>query len=282
MISGLLSRQCRTLHRFLFPPRCLVCEHFFHPPDFNSTSSPAQAGRDKDVVSPSRQGMLDRLLSNCLCLGCIRLLVSVESPVCTCCGLPFTGRSGEDHLCGGCITEPKYFRIARAALVYEPVLTQVVHNFKYKGKIQLADSLSEILLAAFHEHWTDDSIDMVMPVPLHAARIRKRGYNQAYLLIRKWNLRCKPEPCRRADVPIERRLLVRTAATESQSALGRAERVLNVKNAFNIDRPEKIADRRVLLVDDVYTTGSTVNECARLLVNCGARHVDVLTLARAV
>ena len=84
------------------------------------------------------------------------------------------------------------------------------------------------------------------------------------------------------DIPIERHLLVRTAATAPQSTLGRAKRAMNVKNAFDLDDRDKVKDKRILLIDDVYTTGSTVNECARLLLNCGARHVDVLTLARAV
>jgi ComF family protein len=196
--------------------------------------------------------------------------------------LPFPSRSGPDHLCAECIAQPKFFRIARAPLIYEQVLTGVIHGFKYKAKIQLADPLSKILLTAFNLFWEEDSIDLVLPVPLHQQKIRKRGFNQAYLLVRNWNRLTGQEPYCRADVQIERNLLVRRAATAPQSDLGRAMRAVNVKNAFDLKGRDRVKDRRILLIDDVYTTGSTVNECARLLLNCGARHVDVLTLARAV
>jgi ComF family protein len=161
-------------------------------------------------------------------------------------------------------------------------VTRIIHRFKYKGKIQLADPLAEILLTSFSLLWENDSIDILLPVPLHPKKIRKRGFNQAYMLVRNWKRLAGKEPFRRADIQIERNLLVRRAATAPQSALGRAKRAINVKNAFDLDGRDKVKDKRILLIDDVYTTGSTVNECARLLLNCGARHVDVLTLARAV
>jgi len=282
VISKLLSKYYRILHRIVFPPKCLVCECFFHPPDCDPADAAEDVGCKKYIVPLSLPSQLDRLLSNCLCQACIRQLVAVESPICNCCGLPFVSRSGADHLCGGCISEPKYFRIARAPLIYEQVLTGIIHRFKYKGKIQLADPLAEILLTSFSLLWEDDSIDILMPVPLHLKKIRKRGFNQAYLLVRNWKHLAGQEPFRRTVIPIERNLLVRTAATAPQSALGRAKRAINVKNAFDLDGRDKVKDKRILLIDDVYTTGSTVNECARLLLNCGARHVDVLTLARAV
>jgi len=161
-------------------------------------------------------------------------------------------------------------------------LTRVIHCFKYKGKVQLADPLAELLLTAYSSFWEIDSIDIILPVPLHIKRFRKRGFNQAYLLVRNWNILAGQSRCRPADLQIERDLLVRTVATEPQSALGRAKRAVNIKNAFDLKDRDKVKDKRILLIDDVYTTGATVDECARLLLNCGARHVDVLTLARAI
>jgi len=196
--------------------------------------------------------------------------------------MPIKGRQGSDHRCGDCILDPKYFRIARAPLVYENNMLRVVHCFKYKGKIQLANPLAEILLIAFGLFWEKDSIDMVLPVPLHDKRLRRRGFNQAYLLVRHWNTWVGKDPNHPARLQIERNLLVRVADTTPQSALGRAQRAVNIKNAFDLDDPDAVVDKRILLIDDVYTTGATVNECARRLLNCGARHVDVLTLARAV
>ena len=231
---------------------------------------------------PSLQSQLDRLLSFYLCPVCIRGMVGVESPICVCCGLPFKSRQGHDHPCGECIDASKKFRIARAPLVYEQILTKVIHCFKYQGKIQLARPLGKLLHTTFRRFWDQDSIDMIVPVPLHIKRLRKRGFNQAYLLVRNWNTTAGKDGSGLPDLRVERDVLIRTAFTKPQSTLGRAERGVNIKNAFTLADPDKIADKRILLVDDVYTTGATVDECARILLKFGARQVDVLTLARAV
>ena len=272
----------KTLHRIVFPPKCLACSCFFHPPDSDRAVVADDAAAQNDPAPLSLQSQLDRLLSDCLCQPCIRGLAAVESPICDCCGLPILSRQGLDHRCGDCIREPKSFRIARAPLIYEQILSRVIHCFKYKGKVQLANPLAEILLIAFGLFWEKDSVDIVLPVPLHIKRFRWRGFNQAYLLVHNWNILAGQNPYHAARLQIERRLLVRVAATAPQSTLGRAKRAVNIKNAFDLKDPDTINDKRVLLIDDVYTTGATVNECARLLLNSGARHVDVLTLARAV
>ena len=280
--SRLLFRQYKTLHRVVFPPKCLACDRFFHPPDGDTAVVTADAGCKEYPASLSLQCQLDRLLSVCLCQACIRGLTAVESPICDCCGIPFKSRQGVDHRCGDCTTKPKSFRIARAPLIYEQILTRVIHCFKYKGKVQLANPLAELLLTAFKLFWEPDSIDIALPVPLHFKRFRMRGFNQAYLLIRNWQMLAGKNPYHLADFKIERNLLVRAVATAPQSSLGRAGRTVNIQNAFDLNDPDKVKDRRILLIDDVYTTGATVNECARLLLSCGARYVDVLTLARAV
>jgi ComF family protein len=196
--------------------------------------------------------------------------------------MPFKSRQGQDHRCGECIISPKKFRMARAPLVYEPIMTEVIHCFKYRGKIQLAQPLGELLLTAFMLFWDKDSIDAIVPVPLHPKRLRNRGFNQAYLLIRDWPSMAAsrffdPLPWR-----IERDVLIRKVPTGPQTALGRSDRAVNIKNAFELTGQEKITDKRILLIDDVYTTGATASECAQLLLNRGAQQVDVLTLARAV
>ena len=272
----------KTLQRIVFPPKCLVCSRFFHPPDGDAAVVAKDAGGIKEPAPLSLPSQSDRLLSVCLCQACIRGLVAVESPICDCCGLPIISRQGVDHRCGDCIREPKSYRIARAALVYEQILTRVIHRFKYQGKVQLAKPLAELLWTAFRLFWEPDSIDIILPVPLHVKRFRMRGFNQACLLVCNWNILAGQFPYRAAQLQIERNLLVRTAATVPQSALGRAERAVNIKNAFELNNPDQVKDKRILLIDDVYTTGATVNECTRLLLKCGARHVDVLTLARAV
>ncbi len=233
-------------------------------------------------MSLTVQIQVERLLSQYLCRDCIGGLVAVESPLCSCCGLPFESRHGIDHRCGDCSTSPKKFRIARAALVYEQIFTEVIHCYKYKGKIQLARPLGELLLTAFRLFWDTDSIDVVVPVPLHLKRLRNRGFNQVYLLIRNWQTFTGQVPLDLNNLPIERDVLVRNVPTAPQTGLGRSQRAANIKGAFELVNEAKIIDKRILLVDDVYTTGATVDECARLLLHHGAAHVDVLSLARAV
>ena len=187
----------------------------------------------------------------------------------------FTGRQGMDHRCGDCIRRPKAYTIARSALLYTPGFRKVIHQFKYRGKIQLAAPLGEILLATFLRFWDSDDMDLVLPVPLHSGRFRQRGFNQAQRLVMDWqHLDSRLAPTVR--------LLVRTRATAPQTGLGKAQRRRNMHHAFGVQRPEAVRFRRILLVDDVYTTGATANECARALMRCGAARVDVLTLARAV
>ena len=273
----ILKKLYKIVKETVFPPKCLVCRSFIQPPGGDYNGFPGEAD-----LSLTVQIQVERLLSQYLCRDCIGGLVAVESPLCSCCGLPFESRHGIDHRCGDCSASPKKFRIARAPLVYEQIFTEVIHCYKYKGKIQLARPLSELLLTAFRLFWDKDSIDVVVPVPLHLKRLRKRGFNQVYLLIRNWQTIAGQVPLDLRDLQIERDVIVRNVPTVPQTGLGRRQRAANIKDAFELVDEAKIIDKRILLVDDVYTTGATVDECARLLLNHGAAHVDVLSLARAV
>lgn len=282
MALNLFNRIYQTIQETVFPPKCLVCATFFRIPDQNRQKIAANPGPDGNTRAVSVQTQLEISLATYLCANCLTELITVESPLCICCGIPFKSRQGQDHYCGACIASGKNFGIARAALVYDRIITEVIHCFKYNGKIQLARPLGELLLTAFMFFWDKDSIDIILPVPLHPGRLRRRGFNQAHLLIRSW-----PDMAARgfSDLPrirIERDVLIRKIPTPPQTALGRAQRAINIKNAFDVNREETIAGKRVLLIDDVYTTGATVNECGRLLLSRGAQQVDVLTLARAV
>lgn len=276
-MSEILKKIYQIVNTAVFPPKCLVCKHFFQPPDSGNNEFAGEAGLNRSI-----QAKAERLLSAHLCPSCTRGLIAVEPPLCSSCGLPFKSRHGLDHPCGECIDMPKKFRIARAPLVYGKVFTEVIHCYKYRGKIQLAQPLGELLLTAFRLFWDKGSIDVIIPVPLHSKRYRKRGFNQSYLLLLKWQAiggSAAPDP---SELKIENDVLTRACPTAPQTGLGRLERAANIKDAFDVLDVRKIIDKRVLLVDDVYTTGATVNECAQLLLTHGAHHVDVLTLARAV
>lgn len=282
VLSSLLYRFCQVFQESVFPPKCLVCATFFRIPEqsrqrIQPSSAPDWPGRS---VSIRTQAQIS--LANYLCPDCLAELIVVESPLCICCGIPFRSRQGQDHYCGACIASGQKFGIARAALIYDRIITEVIHCFKYRGKIQLARPLSELLLLAFLTFWDIDGIDVILPVPLHPSRIRLRGFNQAYLLIRNWPSIAAHYSCDLSHIRIERDVLIRTVSTAPQSELGRAQRALNIKEAFDLDREETILGKKILLIDDVYTTGATANECGRLLLNRGAQKVDVLTLARAV
>ena len=282
MISNLLNTLYRIIQEAVFPPKCLVCDAFFQISDKTPGRFTAKDFADGRTRNFSIKAQAQAHLAGCLCAQCLVDLIPVESPLCNCCGIPFTSRQGEDHLCGACLASGNQIGIARAALIYNEITTEVIHSFKYRGKIQLADPLGELLLTAFMFFWDIDGIDIVLPVPLHPGRLRQRGFNQAYLLIRKWPRLAARHWNDLPSIRIERDLLTRTRPTAPQTALGRGQRAENIKDAFDLTRPEVVNGKVILLIDDVYTTGATVNECGRLLLKHGARKVDVLTLARAI
>jgi len=221
-------------------------------------------------------------LSSVICGQCLSDFVTVESPLCTACGVPFKSREGDDHICGECLGRTRHFSRARAAAVYTPVMMALVRAFKYNGKIQLAQPLGVLLALTFRRFWPEADIDLVLPVPLHIRRFRQRGFNQAYLLVKDWAGPDSPFAGLSPAVVIAKDVISRTRPTASQTGLGRQDRLQNIKKAFRVDKKPLIEDRRILLVDDVYTTGATVDECAKTLLKNGAARVDVLTLARAV
>ncbi len=226
----------------------------------------------------------------------LNLLISaIFPPKCLSCRAfftPYPQQIGSEaiilpELCSECqkallpVSSPRseIFGKVHAAGAYS-VLKPLIHAFKYEDKTQLADSFGEILFAAFLRYWQLSEIDMIAPVPLYIARLKERGFNQALLMLRNWYKRFREIGT--IPIPIEPELLVRIRATKQQVGLGAEERKINLKDAFRVLHSEKIREKTVLLIDDVYTTGTTVSECAKVLLYNGAKRVDVLTLAKAV
>ncbi len=201
----------------------------------------------------------------------------LASPVCACCGRRVGSGLAGDTLCGHCRERPPAFDMARAAFAYQGSLREVVHCFKYRGKTQLARPLGRLLHTAYRRFWQERPVDLILPVPLYRRRLRERGFNQALLLVRGWQRGDGP-----SLPPVDGGVLVRARATASQAGLDRRARCANIAGAFAVRLPERVAGRRVLVVDDVLTTGATVEECARALKANGAERVDVLTLARVM
>lgn len=256
----LLQRLPKAFLHAIFPPKCLICSAYYDSQQ-DSTGS--------DASYP-----ISDLTTLYFCGSCRKDLTPIASPFCSRCGLPFVSREGESHTCSECLLEKRYFRKARAFGVYDGSLMEAIHLFKYRKKSLLSRPLSTLARETFFQFWDVGGIDLLVSVPLHVKRLRERGFNQAHLLIRRW--------ARQDGIVLEGLTLIRSRWTEPQTTLSRTERRKNIKGAFSLRHPEKIKGRKVLLVDDVYTTGATVNECARVLMKAGAEFVDVLTLARAV
>jgi ComF family protein len=199
------------------------------------------------------------------CLGEIEL---IPQPYCSCCGAPFRGGVGLEHLCQECLLNPPPFSRARAAALYEGVVLQAIHRLKYQRQLIYARFLGQ-LLAASPARELAAGADLLVPVPLHPRRLRWRGFNQALLLARAF-----------PSIPLGRDVLVRRRPTLPQLKLSPIQRQTNVKGAFLVPEPATVAGKTVLLVDDVYTTGATAKECARALNRAGVGRVEVLTLAR--
>ncbi len=235
----------RALADILFPPLCHACRSFI--PDAGTLH---------------------------LCEACLAEAQPVEPPFCTICGEQFCTEEGLNHPCGPCLTAPRPFAAARAAARFGGAVEEMIHRYKYGKKVQLRRPLgllTAVRLAAFAGECAPD---LLVPVPLHTKRLRERGFNQALLLARVLE--------REWRVPLARAGMARVRWTEPQVRLSAAERERNVRGAFAVTDPAAVAGKRVMLVDDVFTTGSTVNECARVLRRAGADAVFVVTVARAM
>lgn len=211
-----------------------------------------------------------------MCRACRARLRAPEAPVCARCGAParLTGSPG-GPTCRECARWPVAIRAARAACILQPPADRFVHQLKYRGWRALAGPMAEAMARVRLPDDAAREATVVVPVPTTRKRLRRRGYNQAELLARAFagrtGRRCL-------------RLLVRSGEADTQTRLQPLERAANVADAFTI-APEartQVVAQHLLLVDDVMTTGATAGECARVLVQQGARCVTVVTFARAV
>lgn len=197
----------------------------------------------------------------------------IKSPLCAVCGVPFANRDGEDHLCGDCSTIKRPYASARSVLAFNGSAKESIHRMKYNSLFSVVEPLGEMLARIVEEGGARYEDALLVPVPLHRLRLKERGFNQSLLLARAVS--------KKLSLDLDFSSLKRSKATRSQIDLSGKEREENVKNAFILDDPEMIKGRKTLIIDDVYTTGSTVSECAKTLKQASSE-VHVLTLARAI
>ena len=206
-----------------------------------------------------------------------RELNFIAKPQCVRCGIPFEFLDEteiQESICGGCMKYSPIYGMARSALVYDDASRDVVLGFKHGDQIHAAPCFVPWLERAGADILTQ--ADFLVPIPLHRWRLLKRRFNQSAIIAQHLSKRTK--------IPFILNALERVRATPVQGYLQPKERKKNVKNAFAV--PEgiipKIRNKHIVLIDDVFTTGATVNECAKALLKNGAGTVDVLTLARVV
>jgi ComF family protein len=237
----------RPILDFLYPPRCAAC------------GAPL-AGRR-------------------ICTRCVARVEQLPDPRCEVCGGPLESAVSDAARCARCLAHPPRYRIARTIARYRTTaedepgsLPALIRRHKY--------GLDQSVGRAILEYLGDElplsarDYDVVIPVPLHWRRLWWRGFNQAALLAR--------EVARRLKLPLDTTAISRRRFTTPQTSRHHDERIRNVRRAFAVTHPGRVKNRRVLIVDDVMTTGATVDECARVLLAAGATCVDVFTLARVL
>jgi ComF family protein len=240
----------RHVANFLYPPRCAVCG-------------------DRFGLEAERR----------VCERCLARVERIPEPICAICGAPMASATLVEDRCAQCLDRRPHFARARAIARYRPSaesdrrsLPSLIRRHKYGLDQSLQKALAEFL--GDELPYSSADCDVVIPVPLHQRRLWWRGFNQAALLAMTIS--------RRLAKPIELDALMRSRMTTPQTSQDHDARRRNVRRAFSVSRPARIRGRRVLLIDDVMTTGATVDECARVLVAAGAARVDVLTLARVL
>ncbi|MCF6265755.1 MAG: ComF family protein [Desulfuromusa sp.] len=202
------------------------------------------------------------------CESCLAGFNPLPEAKCPRCSLPFSGISNSSHLCGRCIKQPPAYTRVYAVGFYDQSLRHAIHQFKFNGKVGLDWSLGTLLEQAID---SDLNIDLVVPVPLQRNRLQQRSYNQALLLARK--------VARIRKWPVVNDLLLKIRETESQQGLSAKERVKNLQGSFTLQKT--ISEQKILLIDDVMTTGATVAACSRVLIEGGAAQVYVAVIGRA-
>ncbi len=242
MWKAALLEPVRAAASLLYPPACAICEEPVGHFDY-------------------------------LCAACLAKAPRIKPPFCANCSEPFDGAITETFSCANCAHRKLHFECAVAAYRSRGVVRKLVHDFKYGQQIHLRFPLADWLGETLEdERLSGRRFDIVVPVPLHPTRRRERGFNQAELLAEIF--------CARANLKM-RPVLERIRYTTTQTAFDRAERMENLRDAFRLRKKMDVRGLRVLLIDDVLTTGSTLSECARVLKQAGAISVHAATAARA-
>jgi competence protein ComFC len=247
-MTGLLPSVKRWLDTglgFLYPEVCQICEH------------------EHATVA---EGFV--------CTLCWQKVRFIKRPFCERCGLPYEGDITTVFECNNCREMDLHFRAARSAVTANELMLEVIHRYKYQRALWFEPFLADLLIRAAAPVLARERCDMIVPVPLHAAKRREREFNQAERLARRLG--------RATRLPVNKNLLQRVQPTQTQTLLNRQARAANVQRAFALRPGRELRGERVVLLDDVFTTGATTSACAKVLLAAGAGDVCVWTVARGL
>lgn len=202
-----------------------------------------------------------------LCDECWKNIDFIIHPFCDLCGLP-----NINGTCSDCNAKPPRYGKLRTIAFYEGALQQAIHLFKFEGRINLAKFLIKLIVYNIPSDFNISDYDYIIPIPIHKKRLNERGFNQSYVLSKGIS--------EIAEVEVNTNVLIRRRNTSPQSSLDREKRLQNMIGAFGLSNEEQIRGNRILVLDDVFTTGSTISEAVNVLWNADPTEVDVLTLAR--
>lgn len=231
----------------VYPPRCHICGKFL----------------------PYKE---ERSYLSEICSDCLKDFEPINSPICSICGVPFATNKGGNHICEDCMRKNPYYELARAPYFYSGKLKNAIQRFKYNSETHLGKTFGGLLLDFIQKMSYEMDGYIIIPVPLHKKKLRERGYNQSLLLAKVLS--------KRLGLELDFMSFARVRNTQSQAGLRRMDRRNNVKNAFLVKEIRAIKNKKILLVDDVFTTGVTLNECAKSLKQSGAAKIMCVTLAR--
>lgn len=204
-----------------------------------------------------------------VCSRCIQQLSIIEKPICNRCGRPIRGQASEP--CLECRGTEHFYQLSRSVGLYRDYLRTLILALKYHGRPELGNPLGQLLAARLEGEASLRRVDGIIPVPLHPERGMRRGYNQAELIA--------IPAAKRYRIPLLAEVVERERRTELQSKLTRDARHTNVAGAFRVSQPGLVRGKRLLVVDDIMTTGYTASECAKVLLAAGASWIGVITLA---
>lgn len=235
-----MIKWLKTFIDIILPPRCLLCGKVIHS-------------------------------DNTLCGECFSKINFISKPYCKHCGLPLIDNTQNELGCMSCLSDKNHFRLCRSTIKYDNFSKKIILDFKFSDRLENKKLLSRWLFIAGEDIFKQ-GIDVIIPVPLHYARLFKRKYNQSAVLAEGLSKLC--------NIPADFSSLKKIKHTTPQILCSGKQRTQNVKNAFQVVAPEHLKGKRIVLIDYVYTTGSTLNECAKALKKAGAKSVDALTIAR--